>query len=130
MSGSERLCSNCAIKPALDRIKSGKRLFLYQSVYVPVDSEINGESTAPAFDIGQVESYGQLGWDVVACVPKTMGIALYNRSLGTDLQTFGAGIGGNVVGVHFVLRKELKEPLTDDDIDELKSSVLKSASST
>jgi len=46
------------------------------------------------------------GWDVVTAVPRTLGLGLTNMSLGSAVgSTWGGGIGGNVVGVHLVLRR-------------------------
>ena len=82
-----------------------------------------GNASRTVSTLGPVQLSGQLGWDMVAAIPRTVGIALSNRTLGTNLQTYGAGIGGNVVGVHVFLRKELKDPLTPEDSNDLKRAI-------
>ena len=129
-SDTPGVCADCAavfsvmMQEALERIKKGQPVFLYRSVYIPVDSEIDGNPIANGFDISFLKLYGLLGWDVVTAIPKTLGIALCNRTIGrSDLQTYGAGIGGNVVGVHVLFQKEVKNPLTAEDSNELKRAI-------
>ena len=86
-------------------LDAGRRAFLYESVYVPVDSIVNEERAASSFTLEPLAARGYEGWEVVATVPRTMGVALENRSFGSTMgTTWGAGMGGNVVGVHVVLR--------------------------
>jgi hypothetical protein len=103
------------------RLQSGKPAFLYDTVYVPVDSQILDEEFASDFDVSILRKLGLLGWDVVQVVPKTKGIALEN--IGTDTlmsSVYGGGIGGNIMGVHIIIKKSLSAcDLTDDPADEV-----------
>jgi hypothetical protein len=102
------------------RLESGKPAFLYDSVYVPVDSQLLNDEFASEFDVSFLRRLGLLGWDVVQAVPKTKGIALENIGTNTLFgSVYGGGIGGNVMGVHIILKKTLTaSDLTDDPADE------------
>jgi hypothetical protein len=103
------------------RLESGKPAFLYDSIYVPVDSQLLDDEFASEFDVSILRKLGVLGWDIVQAVPKTKGIGLEN--IGTDTM-FGSkwagGIGGNVMGVHIIIKKSISlGDLTDDPDDEV-----------
>ena len=102
------------------RLESGKPAFLYDSVYVPVDSQLLDDEFASEFDVSFLRRLGLLGWDVVQAVPKTKGVGLEN--IGTDTlfgSKWAGGVGGNVMGVHIILKKTLSaSDLTDDPDDE------------
>jgi hypothetical protein len=102
------------------RLESGKPAFLYDSIYVPVDSQLLDNEFANEFDVSMLRKLGVLGWDIVQAVPKTKGIGLEN--IGTDTM-FGSkwagGVGGNVMGVHIIIKKSISlGDLTDDPDDE------------
>jgi hypothetical protein len=104
------------------RLESGKSVFLFDSVFVPVDSQLLDKEFASEFDLSILRKLGLLGWDVVQAVPKTKGIGLEN--VGTQTTIFGSmwagGIGGNVMGVHIVIKKSLSaNDITDDSADEV-----------
>jgi hypothetical protein len=93
------------------RLERGERVYLFESVYVPVDSVLMEVPLASAFDIDALKRIGLSGRDIVAVVPRTQGIGLKNDSFGsTTGTTWGGGSGGNVVGVHVIVRKELTRP--------------------
>jgi thiol-disulfide isomerase/thioredoxin len=91
-------------------VESGQEAYIYESIYIPVDSTINEESYASLFDITLLKRMGLQGWGIVSVVPRTVGIGLTNEtySIGPGLKSWGGGIGGNVVGVHVILRKTLR----------------------
>jgi hypothetical protein len=90
------------------KIESGEKGFIYESIYLPVDSTVMKETITEEFSIGPLRRLGFEGWDIVAVIPKTLGVALTNSAWGsTSGDTWGAGLGGNVVGVHIVIKKEL-----------------------
>jgi hypothetical protein len=103
------------------RLEGGKPVFLYDSLFVPVDSILDEEHLANEFSVGKLRSLGLLGWDVVQAAPKTIGIGLKN--MGTDTlfsEKWGGGIGGNVLGVHLIIQKALSaSDITDDPTDEI-----------
>lgn len=88
------------------RLQAGAKVILYDSIYLPVDSEVNETRAAESFDIAPLTLAGSLGWDVVSVVPKTVGVGLTNVSADT-LRSWGGGIGGNVIGVYVLLKKEI-----------------------
>ena len=90
------------------KIASGEKVVLYESVYLPVDSKVADEIITENFSISSLRKLGFDGWDIVAVVPRTLGVALTNVSYGASAgRTWGAGLGGNVVGVHIVVKKEI-----------------------
>ena len=61
-----------------------------------------------------------MGWEIVQAVPKTKGIGLEN--VGTQTTIFGSmwagGVGGNVMGVHVIIKKSLSVSDITDDLDD------------
>jgi hypothetical protein len=81
----------------------------FDCIYVPVDSVVDGEQLAPFFDISELQDRGIGGWDIAGVIPRTLGVSLKNETIGdiTGYATsYGGGIGGNVVGVHILLRRQ------------------------
>jgi len=112
----------CQIKSMLRaRLESGKAAFLYDSVFVAVDSQILDEEFASEFDVSILRKLGLMGWEIIQAVPRTKGIGLEN--IGTDTlfgSKWAGGIGGNVMGVHIIIKKTLSaSDLTDDPADEV-----------
>jgi hypothetical protein len=92
---------------ATDRFKNGQPVFIYKSIHIAVDSFVNEEQLGK-FDIRELQAAGLAGWEVVSVVPRTTGIGLKNTSFGSSMGTsWGAGIGGNVIGVHVLLAKKV-----------------------
>jgi hypothetical protein len=88
----------------IEQAKSGVAIYLHESVYLPVDSVLEGQTLAQGFDVQQLRSLGWSGWRIVAIVPKTVGIGLTNKSIGASTgETWGAGMGGNVAGVYVLI---------------------------
>ena len=105
-----------SIRAVRERVTAGQRAFLHQSLYLSVNSVILGEETAADFDIDMLRQLGLAGWDVVAVVPRTMGIALENKSVDPfGPVSYGGGVGGNVVGVYIIIRKEVTPALDSDE---------------
>jgi hypothetical protein len=105
------------VKEFQQRIEQGEKIFLYSKVYIPVDSKVGSETFADDFEIGRLKYFGFYGWDVVAVVPKTLGVGLSNEAIHTAYKTWGGGMGGNVVGVYIILRKEVSSqqpPLSEE----------------
>lgn len=68
------------------KIEAGQKVFLYDELYLSVDSVVAGEKMSDAFGLGDLRQRGLDGWEVIATVPVTFGLALKNVSAGT---TFG-----------------------------------------
>lgn len=97
-----------------------KPLFLYQRVFRPVDSSVDKSLLAPSFTLDSVEELGMQGWQLVGIVPRTVGIALTNVSIGSiSGNTWGAGMGGNIDGVYMVMQLTV----TVENIDSLRSTI-------
>lgn len=113
------------------KVLSGQKVFLYDTIYLPVDSKVLGKSVHKSFDLSaSLRTFGLDGWDVAATVPKTVGIgltdeAIRGRALFEDSGRleYTGGLGGNVVGVYLVLRKELSKVDLDNSADELRRYV-------
>jgi hypothetical protein len=109
------------------RLHANKPVFLYDSVFVSVDSVLDDEELAEDFDLTLIRKLGLLGWDIVQAVPKTIGIGLKNmNTTGLGGEEWGGGIGGNVVGVHIIIRKTISfSDLADDSTkDEIGQFIL------
>jgi hypothetical protein len=79
-------------------------IYLHESLYLPVDSVLEGQTLAQGFDVQQLRTLGWAGWRIVGIVPKTIGIGLTNKSIGSSTgETWGAGLGGNVAGVYVLI---------------------------
>lgn len=92
------------VEKAQLQMKSGNNPNLFRWIYLQVDSEVEGD-TLGQFDITELQAAGLDGWDVVAVIPRTLGLGLKNIS--TSGNSWGAGVGGNVMGVYIILSKEL-----------------------
>lgn len=114
------------IEKAQAQIDSGNFPNLYRWIYLQVDSEID-EDVVGEFDIAELQLAGLEGWDIVAVIPKTVGVALKNYSTGSTVgSSWGGGMGGNVVGVYLLLRKEVtdaNDPQTQSDAKRIISSL-------
>ena len=98
------------------KLENGEKVYLYESIYVPVDSVVSESKLVDEFSIGPLRRLGLAGWQVVGIVPKTVGIGLTNMSVGSEFgDTWGAGIGGNVMGVHILLKMEASINNISDD---------------
>jgi len=102
------------------RVESGQGAYIYESIYIPVDSIIDEKPVVPSFDITILKNLGLMGWDIVSVIPRTIGIALINQTVSignTGFKSWGAGMGGNVVGVHIILKKSLN-PINKDSLNQ------------
>jgi len=103
------------------RLKSGKPTFLCDSIFVPMNPIPDENNLADEFNLSILRRLGLIGWDIVQAIPRTTGIGLKN--VGTDAlfgEKGGRGIGGNVMGVHIIIKKSLSaRDLTDDPADEV-----------
>jgi hypothetical protein len=99
------------------RIDNGEVFFLYGSIYLPVDSVVVEEKVTSEFSVETLQILGLSGWEVTGVVPRTIGLGLQNDSYGSSMgTTWGAGVGGNVVGVHVLLKKEVSSArMVSDD---------------
>jgi hypothetical protein len=103
------------------RLEAGQAVFLYETTYLPVDSMLLDEKLNNGFDIPQLRLMGIAGWEVMQVIPRTMGVGLKNNSIGSTMgTTWGGGSGGNVIGVHVILKKAVRlEDISDDPDDEV-----------
>jgi len=106
------------------QMASGNNPNLFRWIYIEVDS-VMGDEVLGTFDLTDLQDAGLDGWDVVAVIPKTIGITLTNLS--TQGNTWGGGVGGNVAGVYVILSKEvfdLKDERTVEDARRVVNSLL------
>jgi hypothetical protein len=103
-----------------EQIAKGQRTYLYNRVYLPVDSIVLEKPLNSDFNIDRLQELGIQGWEIVSVIPRTIGVALTNTLVGsTTGQTWGAGIGGNVIGAYILLKREITaddDRLSDDDL--------------
>lgn len=105
---------------ATNQIKSGNNPNLFRWIYVQVDSLVT-DNPIGTFDITELQAAGLEGWDVVAVIPKTLGVGLTNIS--TSGNSWGAGVGGNVMGVYIILSKELYDLDSERNVADAKRVV-------
>lgn len=99
------------VKQATAAIKAGETIFLYQTVYVSVDSSTESEGVLADFNLMGLQARGLSGWRVESIIPKTHGSALQNTQT-TQFGTttlYAGGMGGNVIGAYVVLSKEVSK---------------------
>ncbi|MCX5849142.1 MAG: hypothetical protein NTW65_06805 [Deltaproteobacteria bacterium] len=87
------------------RVDSGQEAYIYDIAYIPVDSIIDKEQFVPSFDITILKKMGLNGWDIISVVPRT------------------TGMGGNVIGVHVILKKSINPKIKDSLKQELVSYI-------
>ncbi len=106
----------------LERVERYGQVSLFRSVYIEVDSVIGEEQLTKQVDIAPLQALGLSGWEIVTCIPRTMGIELKNISIGsTSGRTYGGGMGGNVVGVHVLMQRIVRKPVAQEMHEELKA---------
>ena len=105
------------------QLESGQSVFLYHSLYLPVDSILLENNLSDVFDISLVQQLGLSGWEVINAVPRTIGVGLKNYS-GATLEAWGGGVGGNIIGVHLILKKLLTLSAIDNDPEHVLDSYL------
>jgi hypothetical protein len=88
------------------QLVAGKQVTLYDSIYLDVDSRVVDNDICKHFHLGLLHKLGIEGWEVIGVIPRTIGIALTNTTTGTNScgTTWGAGVGGNVVGVYVLIK--------------------------
>jgi hypothetical protein len=101
------------------RIDNGEIIYFYETVYIPVNSVVTDTPLTEEFSIGLLRKLGLSGWEVVGVIPRTLGVALTNRLIGptpgSSPETWGAGLGGNVAGVHIILKMKLSPENAQDE---------------
>ena len=103
------------------RLKSGKPTFLCDSIFVPMNPILDEKNLADEFNLSILRRLGLNGWDIVQAIPRTTGIGLKNEGTKALFDgKGGGGVGGNVMGVHIIIKKSLSaRDLTDDPADEV-----------
>jgi hypothetical protein len=103
------------------RIAMGEKPQLFTWLYQPVDSIVENYRTEE-FGIADLQEFGLGGWKLVSVVPRTVGIGLKNTSMGSTFgESWGGGVGGNVIGVYFILQKEILDLDSPSDREEAQS---------
>lgn len=99
------------------RVSSGGDVVVYDSVYLPVDSVLDRVHMHERFDLSPLILKGFDGWETVAVVPRTVGVALKNTIAGAigAPESFAGGIGGTVAGVYVILCKRFRTQMPEDE---------------
>lgn len=67
------------------------------------------------FNIEALRELGLRGWDIVQAIPRTSAIALENQYMMVpSTKVFAGGIGGTVVGVYVLLKREIVHGFESD----------------
>lgn len=115
---------NDEVERVIKEVRSGKTIYLYNSFYMSVDSELDSDSkkiTLNPYDDSQVRQAGLFGWRIVGVVPRTSGNALMNyEGFG---KAWAGGIGGNVVGSYIMMEYELNKENLESSVEIIKETV-------
>lgn len=96
-------------------VKQGVTPYLYSMIFINAQSTMNGETVGQLPDLTEMQQYGWLGWEAVGTVPSTYGEALKNVSYGASSgTTWGAGIGGIVVGAYVLMRFAITQGVLEE----------------
>ena len=83
------------------------KTYEFKTIYLPVDSVHDGVKLVKSFDISSLQILGDSGWDVVTAIPRT-----FSQTFSTEIDTafakknaVSAACGGNVMGVHLILKR-------------------------
>ena len=118
------------VKGRLDEMHSlvdqGVNPFLYDVIVISAQSRFNEKNIGAAPNLDELRSYGWAGWDIVGIIPSTYGEALTNTSYGASSgTTWGAGVGGLVIGAYVLLKFEITRGVLEQRRDYIVSLVAK-----
>jgi len=86
-------------------LDEGRDPYIYGSTVINVESSFGDNTVGSPPDFGTLQHLGIRGWELVGTVPSTFGQALTNINAGGAFgETWGAGVGGLVVGAYLILR--------------------------
>lgn len=105
-------------------VSQGITPYLYNVITISAQSRIHKNTYGGPPDLTELRKYGWAGWETVGIVPSTYGEGLTNTSYGsTSGTTWGAGIGGIVVGAYVLLRFSITAGVLDQRRDYIASLV-------
>ena len=111
------------VSAALDRIElslqEGRIPALHDVVFMNTDYTLGEDSGGVSPEPHQWASMAWDGWEVVATVPHTAGLPLFNRVAGQD--AYAGGIGGIVDGVYLLMRFPISQQLLETRRDYLET---------
>lgn len=87
---------------ARQRVQRGRKVYLYNSLFLPLGDILGDSPDGEAVDIPALDDAGLEGWEVVNFIPKRGSLLVSNAD-------------EHFTGAYFILRKEI----TSDDITEL-----------
>ena len=90
------------VNGARGRIQKGRKVYLYNSLFLPLGEMLGDSPDGEAVDIPALDDVGLEGWEVVNFIPKRGALMVANAD-------------AHFTGAYFILRKEL----TAEDITEL-----------
>lgn len=87
--------------------ENGHPVYEFKTIYIPVDSVHEGEKLVESFDISPLQKLGKAGWDVTAVISRTLSQTFCNEedSSFSKKLLYSAACGGNIMGVHIILRR-------------------------
>ena len=101
-------------------LDEGLTPYVYQSIHIDAHSNFNGDVIGGAPNLSELTALGLIGWEVIGTVPTTYGEALKNTSTGSTYgTTWGAGVGGLVIGAYVLLRLPVTRQVLSTRRDQL-----------
>jgi hypothetical protein len=92
--------------------------YIYEVIAIDATSNMNGNTVGAIPDLTELTTFGWQGWELVGVVPSTYGEGLQNVSYGASSgNTWGAGIGGLVIGAYLLLRMPVTRQMLDTKRD-------------
>lgn len=95
--------------------------YLYRVIHVNAQSQMIDETVGSPPDVSELQQFGWLGWEAVGTIPTTYGHALENTDITAGwTKSYGAGIGGLVVGAYILMRL----PITPETLREREAEIV------
>jgi hypothetical protein len=103
LEAEERRALNAKKQDAIQRLKSGRKVFQYKMVYLPAGDILDEDPLSEGFDIPALTEYGLDGWEVVHVIPRRK-------------QMLVQVVEDNMSGAYFLLKRELA-PTESQELD-------------
>jgi len=95
--------------------------YLYRVLLMDAQSQMNDQKVGSPPDTSELQQFGWLGWEAVGVIPTTYGQGLENTDITAGwTKSWGAGIGGLVVGAYVLMRL----PITAEALRQNESEIV------
>ncbi len=89
---------------ALQRLKSGGKVFEYRMVYIPAADIMDEDPSGDGYEIPELTDYGLDGWEVVTLISR-------RRQMLKDV------VDDNMSGAYFLLKRELARGMDEKELE-------------